>query len=83
MKFYHRRHFVGNILGISDEFSFVGNNRRNIDDSRGRLNDLGYRFGVYVFFRYSLENSDDEMQKFCRKFVRNFRQFFRRKFPTN
>ena len=71
-----RRHFVGNILGKSDEFSFVGNNRRNTDDSRGRLNDSGYRFGVYVFVRYSLENSDEfptKCKKNCRKFVRNFR----------
>ena len=54
-----RRYFVGNILGISDELSFVKNNRRNTDDSWGRLHDLGYRFGVYVFVGNSSEISDE------------------------
>lgn len=50
--------FVGNILGISDELSFIKNKRQNTDDSQGRLHDLGYRFGVYVFVGNSSEISD-------------------------
>ena len=69
--FTTRRYFVGNILGISDEHSFVINNRRNTDDSRGRLNDLWYRFGVYVFVGNSLEISDKFPTNFWRNFLGN------------